>query len=300
MAELEEDPFFGVLNRDFVYILNGTEDIKLPNNSYPTWCMDCDHPVCVKRQHRIIRNNWHKYPAFEYKLNNYGFRSDDFSSELAGSNMLYGGCSNTFALGVPIEYSWAYQLNKHLGKNNFFSTAVNSSSIDVVVHNTINYIRKIGKPAGIVLLLPDLLRVVSKIDMKLDKKVGTYPILANTAKQIMGDEKTFPIIRGNLLFRFYEDVTALEMICETLDIPLMWSTWNEDLNNIIKEELHDKFNHYVNMLDNIRFEHWQENEEADSSMFWKASREGHYPGVTHKVYADVMFELWQKKYGSPS
>lgn len=134
----------------------------------------------------------------------------------------------------------------------------------------------------------------------MDKEKGSYPMLANTAKQIMGDESTFPIIRGNLLLKFYEDVTALEMICETLDIPLMWSTWNEELNEIIKEQLSDKFNHYVNMLDNISFEHWQKNEDADSSMFWKSSREGHYPGLTHKVYADVMFELWQKKYGSAS
>lgn len=300
MSELKEDPFFGILNSDFIYILNETDDLKLPNTSSPVWCMDCDHPLHVKKQPKYVKNNWSKFPAFEYKLNNYGFRSDNFSSELSGSNILYGGCSNTFALGLPIEYSWAYQVNKMMNKEHFFSIGVNSASTDVIVQNTLNYIRKIGNPAGIIILFPDVRRIVSKINIKTDFGKKNYTVLMNTGKQTMQDEEINHIIYGNLLLKFYQDVTALEMVCEMLNIPIMWSTWSEELNETIKRELSDKFNHYVSMLDNVTFDHWQKNEKIDDSMFWNQSREGHPPALSHKVWADVMFELWQKKYGSAS
>ncbi len=43
MENLEEDPFFGSFNREFIYVLNNTEDVKLPNHTYKDWCGDCSH-----------------------------------------------------------------------------------------------------------------------------------------------------------------------------------------------------------------------------------------------------------------
>ena len=50
----------------------------------------------------------------EYYYNNFGYRSSDWH---AGSSILAVGCSNTFALGVPIEYSWPQILSTKINKD---------------------------------------------------------------------------------------------------------------------------------------------------------------------------------------
>jgi hypothetical protein len=301
MENLEEDPFFGSFNREFIYILNGTEDAKLPNHSYKDWCGDCAHPACTPKQEKIIRRNWHRYPEFEYRLNNYGFRSDDFNSIDATDNVLYGGCSNTFGLGLPVELTWAYALNQKFGKDKFFSVAVNSASTSVVVNNTIHYIRTIGKPKAIILLMPDLKRVIAKITQRVDKTNGTYMMINNTGKQLFNrDEKDKSffgyVLESNYKINFYHNIRTLEFICEELNIPLMWSTWNEDLNELMKNELSGKLNHYVNLVDYLSEDLYQKNLEASDSPFWVQSREGHYPGLTYKIFADVLHKHWVEKY----
>ncbi len=234
-------------------------------------------------------------------MNNYGFRSDDFNSIDANDNVLYGGCSNTFGLGLPVELTWAYVLNQKFNKDKFFSVAVNSASSSIVIHNTIHYIRTIGKPKAIILLLPDLKRIVAKINHRVDKKIGSYMMFANTGKQVFENkskEDSFAdyIIENNLLLTFYQNIRTLEFICEELNIPLMWSTWNEDLNELMKNELNGKLNHYVNLVDYLSEDLYQKNLEASDSPFWVQSREGHYPGLTYKIFADVLHKYWVEKY----
>lgn len=52
----------------------------------------------------------------QYKLNNYGFRTDiDFKKGTEGNVFL--GCSHTFGSGHHIENVWSYKVNKEIGGN---------------------------------------------------------------------------------------------------------------------------------------------------------------------------------------
>ncbi|MDC6464796.1 hypothetical protein PQZ39_00030 [bacterium] len=63
----------------------------------------------------------------EYRLNNYGFRSDDDFFEGDEGN-IFLGCSHTFGTGHYIENVWSYLVNKAVG-GKFLNLGVAGSSI---------------------------------------------------------------------------------------------------------------------------------------------------------------------------
>lgn len=55
----------------------------------------------------------YKNNPIEYKLNNYGFRCDDFDNDEPGN--LFIGCSHTKGIGHYLEAGWAHMVNEHIG-----------------------------------------------------------------------------------------------------------------------------------------------------------------------------------------
>ena len=64
-------------------------------------------------------NNYKNNPI-KYKLNNYGFRTDDdfFDGDIG---TVYLGCSHTFGLGHYLENTWSYKLHQKVGEGKFFN-----------------------------------------------------------------------------------------------------------------------------------------------------------------------------------
>jgi hypothetical protein len=57
---------------------------------------------------------YYKENPIEYSFNNYGFRTpDDFNDTDEGN--VFIGCSHTMGVGHPLENTWSYKLNKHIG-----------------------------------------------------------------------------------------------------------------------------------------------------------------------------------------
>jgi len=68
---------------------------------------------CKDDQYKNSLNYYEKNPI-EYKFNNYGFRTpDDFNDE--GEGNIFLGCSFTFGLGLHLEDTWSYKVNKEIG-----------------------------------------------------------------------------------------------------------------------------------------------------------------------------------------
>jgi hypothetical protein len=62
----------------------------------------------------------YKKNPIQYKLNEYGFRSDSFDTEKPGNVFL--GCSHTFGIGNYMENTWSHKVNKKVG-GKFFNLA---------------------------------------------------------------------------------------------------------------------------------------------------------------------------------
>ena len=98
-------PFYHGKSVTLDWVPNDTEqEFEKHINMYP------DSPHLLEYQKNPIK----------YKLNNYGFRTDDdFSNGDEGT--VYLGCSHTYGIGHHLENVWAYKLHQKIGEGKFFN-----------------------------------------------------------------------------------------------------------------------------------------------------------------------------------
>ena len=105
------------LNSDFA--MNGRQVKRpyLPGESYESYCPDCT--CCQKGTDDL---NFDGYPDanISYKLNNYGYRSDNFNKADV-TNSLFAGCSFTFGVGLPLENVWCKVVHNRIGIGKFYN-----------------------------------------------------------------------------------------------------------------------------------------------------------------------------------
>ena len=233
-------------------------------------------------------------PLISYKINNYGYRSDDIVKEHSQNNFLYGGCSNTFGIGTPLKSIWSYQLNSFLNGEKFINLGINSGSYKTMVYDVFNYIRNFGKPKGVFLLLPNLQRQINFIENK-EKNVVMF---INSYRNRSQEENISRVISEKTnLFEFYNTLKMLEDYLFELDIPLIWTTWDPNLDKKISKS--KGFKNYVT-LDNFKVYHKlnssKKPEELDND-YWDVARDNSHLGSKyHLFYASIMYDEWKNKY----
>jgi hypothetical protein len=299
---MKANEIFGYGNSEFIHTVTLTDNFKLPNSEYEYWCPDCqghDHEELLSK---VYRSMFSSFDKFSYKTNNYGFRSDNFDVEKSSLNFLYAGCSNTFGSGMPIEKTWAYKLNNFLEMKDFYSVALPGASADVVIQNIITYIKKIGKPKGIFVLFPNISRVTI-LQEKTFSDVGKQDVLLVEYNSKMfpyypkpnyiNNEKDFS--ENYLMLRFYQNISALELICKELSIPLVWSTWDEDFSKKIKKELIQFVSNYVDLYDKKNLFDIDEYSKVEKTNFKNRSRDGHPPESTQLYWSLFFKNAWSGK-----
>ena len=180
----------------------------------------------------------------EYSYNNFGYRSNDWHT---GSSILAVGCSNTSGIGVPIKHSWPQILSSKINKD-VRNLSIPGSSIMTLVSKMFAYFKEFGNPEIIFCLFPDPFRITLPGNSKLIS--GEY-----TKDSIMHDiylEKysDSPVSNRSKYSRIphkYEDVLPLELsiflssqvihlleqYCNSNNIKLFWSSWNNQFSNTI-------------------------------------------------------------------
>jgi len=307
----EINPFFDdFINDEFFTLLSQNMEKITPQMTTDQFCHDCNHKECTKKPPETIgRFEDPKFPPFTYYFNNYGFRSNDFDPDTAKENFLFAGCSNTFGIGLPIEFTWSHQFNSLFNKTNFFSLGVNSASIDAIIHNINVYINKIGIPKGIVILFPDLWRFLTRVDFSTEEH-GKFSQWSNIGRngiknQIIGEHPkqemnfVYSMFETNSVLRAYHGLYALELLCKKLNIPLLWSTWSSEFNKYADAVLNEKLNCYGNLLNEVNFTDYKKFEKVqkeNKSIYWTQNREVHPNGAQHLMWAEGLYRLWNKKY----
>ena len=266
------------------------------NTTYSQICPDCTHDECGGERNRLkgkAKNFNFSDPLISYKINNYGYRSDDMVKENAESNFLYNGCSNTFGIGVPLESVWAYQLNSFLSGEKFINLAINSGSYKTIIYDVFNYIRNFGKPKGVFLLFPNIERQIT-FHQYDEETVFNIKVWNNDWE----NEKFSSVITEETnTFEFYSMVKMLEDYLGELNIPLIWSTWNYKLEKKILSN--NIFNNYI-CSDSFKvYEKVQDlgKPEALDNDYWDVARDNSHLGSKyHLFYALLMHEEWKNKY----
>ena len=220
---------------------------------------------------------YHSPDLYTYKYNSHGYRSIEFSSNV---DILTVGCSFTFGTGLPFEYTWSQQLQKKIPHKKVATLAWPGIGIQRLISYIFRYFKNIGNPKMIICNFPDFYRFLF-LDKFSNNIINYYPNLCKNPlldkKQKKQIEDTAPPDQWGFYIS-YEYMLMLEQYCESNNIKLIWSTWDnrfsegysyifnsnnanqsfdidENLKNIFKYYYQDSESpSFYNLFENISFD----------------------------------------------
>ena len=243
-----------------------------------------------------IRNSkWYKKysggPEVVYKFNKDYYRSQHFKN-LSDSdiNILYAGCSNTFGTGIPEEFIWPTLLSNSISSSKdknveHFNIGFPGFGIDIIIKNTMSFIRTFGKPDYIFMMLPDLSRSVVFLK-ESNRYIKTFvndwsETLKNKAqkKYIEYYEYENSILKYSMLLNMLED------FCESNNIKLLWTTWRVEDDKVYKSL---NFRNYFSPDLNFKMTD-PSNQNIFNRPYWKTAEDGGHPGTGWHQYISELY-----------
>jgi hypothetical protein len=260
-------------------------------------------------------------PSFKYKINESGFRSKDFKEFNKNNlNIVFSGCSITAGVGLPEEYTWYKKLYNKIAEEktdkeiNFYNLALNGSSIFLMYKNLITFIRTVGKPDYIFLLIPNMSR-----HLVYDKTSETYTgvnYLVNPVREQDIEYKENYSYEDSLLLTTTL-MNSLEALCDLSDIKLIWSSWIPE-DTLLFNDL--KFKYFLNFKQNLftytasPLDPFQEDNQTkkdkdgyktlveflsrknkNNEPYWHSAREGHPGTYFTNVCSDKYFQEFKRR-----
>jgi hypothetical protein len=245
-----------------------------PNNTYKkTW------------GETVFESRHNEDPAvqnIDYRLNNYGHRSDDFTDKHSGMHVLFAGCSVTFGEAIPYKTNWSGRLYDKLSKENvmdkYFSLGFLNGINSNIVYNILLYCEKFGNPEAIFCVFSDAIR---KLEYRDNKFIIEYA----------PDDRHTNLGRLDSI----KSITFLEKYCEASGIKLIWGTWS------LKDA---KFYSNLNFKDFLFFDDVSvvmkaNNKEEKFDPFYSMGRDKSHPGLLYSDgLANLFFEKFKNKYSA--
>lgn len=248
-----------------------------PNNNLRTvsYAFRKDFPKITR--HPFLHNK-------AIRLNDDGYRSDDFLKEHDGLHILFSGCSNTYGDGLEEHEIWAKQLYDRIKKDTkvsgFFNIGTPGQGITYIIFHIFKYIETYGKPDAIFINFPVSRRFVS-FDKKSDKYVYFNVYEPEDATYELW--QTIPLLEYQYLF-------MLEKYCKSNHIVLTYGTWDKKSHFDMYEDLE----YYIDIYDDIKIAEYAQNHPEDK--FTLTARDGvHYGTAFHTVWADSMYNSYMKR-----
>jgi hypothetical protein len=233
-------------------------------------------------------------PDFLYKLNQDGFRSTDFLEfDKNKNNILFAGCSITFGQGLPEDLVWPQVLMSSLISSNPKENSVSYNiglpgvGIFTICKNILAFIESVGVPDKIFVLFPNISRGFMYSEERSDFIHSDMP----TNKDLDSDDYRYIKSYQHMeqVLTVVTLINSLESICQSLDIDLMWSTWEFDGNALFNEL---NFKNFVTFSEDpwekyvspFQFNKNRTNRETmfkrynkNNLPYWTSARDGH-PG----------------------
>ncbi len=149
--------------------------------------------------------------VYNYEINSAGFRGKEFTYS---PHIIALGCSHTFGVGLPIEFTWPNVVSRLTGIDDVVNLGRSGSSIAYQVRCLINYIRIYGQPKIVLATFPNLTRY----EYCDDRGRITY---GSTEKGF--DDCSWS--NSQALSQSIDAINTLEAICRTNSICLRWQIW---------------------------------------------------------------------------
>lgn len=200
-----------------------------------------------------LTRTWPNGKSMTYSMNSDGYRSAEFSK---GTDLVFSGCSYTFATGLEDKYIWGNQLASSL-KVSSSNLGQEGWSTQAIVKNIFSYFEEYGHPKILACLFPDLQRMEAVLNPYLLREFGKSDSRFNHEEAL---DKTFShthLREYDLSLRpkyskmphSWEDVIPLEMplmmsfhylhmliqYCKAAEIKFYWSTWNWDFSDLLRQ-----------------------------------------------------------------
>jgi hypothetical protein len=218
------------------------------------------------RHHKVVDVNT------RYKINTNGFRGNEISGD---EDLVIGGCSFTFGLGIPENKIWAVELSNGLNLK-YTNLSYPGASTMFIVQLMFKYFKKYGNPKTIICLFPDAYRMclpyvknklksldnptneeISHLFLKgfTDNRIPAYSKLPHMAEHV--------IPKDVAKWLSIQHIYMLEQYCKSNNIKFIWSSW-EDV--FLKELL--ELNTFNGLID-IEMNKWIRNKDEHYDMYEK-------------------------------
>lgn len=295
LTEFKSKNLYGDNSNEFIYRLDGFNDVVLPGEESDFFSSDTLGKF--DKKNNFIYNQ-KPDPLIKYSLNSHGFRCDNFDKELVKNNFLYAGCSITHGLGLPLNASWAYQFNDMMGKDKYYNISVPGIGIEQIVWNVFTFIRMFGNPESILILFPCFDR-----NIKITEYENTFITNIDTKDNFKyNNERILEFIKA------YNIIKILEMYCDSNNIKLVWSSWSDQMEQILNNSGIRDFKNYFFMNDLDLFiegiaakkflskDIIEKPKELDNK-YWYVARDEHHPGAQQqRLYALLFKEEYERRY----
>lgn len=175
-----------------------------------------------------------------YTINNIGHRCDNIENlKQSQYNILFAGCSNTFADSLPYGTTWNHIVYRYIYSNvdnvgPFHSLGYPGGSASKIISNVLKYCYNYGNPQEIFILLPDYSRTI-----RYDKK--NKELLPHIAINYLDNEIEDGTILQESLFEFQSYCRILSIYCQSNNIKLYISSWDEATTSVISKVSLDNF-----------------------------------------------------------
>lgn len=245
----------------------------------------------------ITERVFYEDSQFKYKLNSDNFRSQHFKKlKEEDINILYSGCSFTYGVGQPEQYTWPALLTEKI-KEKFntekvesFNVAYPGASIHEIIRNCFAFFENFGNPDYVFLLVPDVNRSICFIESEDEYKAinpSGQNLDRSLPKELIHEMESYS---GENRWLIAADLMSmLEAYCNSNNIKLVWTTWinhQEDPWKILNFK-----NYFFPKLNAPKlWYHPKDNEKPPFPVtlsepndlglpYWEFARDGRHPGT---------------------
>jgi hypothetical protein len=208
---------------------------------------------------------------YTVRCNSSGFRSDEFKTDHSGMHIVFGGCSETFGEGGPLEDCWAHKaytaISNNVETSGYFNIGFPGKGYQDIINLALQYFDKYGNPDCVILAFPSLLRKITWVDtndLNLDSdfnpeefQSGYYILMPQKTKKVSGANTGIYRIAGNGLYvnrgftssdmkteyaSFHLAIKMFEEICRSRGINFLWTLLDMSDQEVAKR-ITDEFSH---------------------------------------------------------